>query len=123
VRPEDVHAVDEVPVFGAHLRVGDIAEDAGVVDDDVDTAEGVEGALHDLVAVLDGVIVGDRGAAGGLDLVDDLVGGRRRLALAGEAAAEVVDDDLGAARRQEQRVGAAQAAAGARDDRDLAIEP
>jgi hypothetical protein len=123
VAAEDVDLVDEVPVGLAHLLERDVAEDAGVVDEDVDLAEGVDGGLDDGVAVLDRVVVGDRGAAGGLDLVDDLVGGRARLALAGEAAAEIVDDDLGAARREEQRVGAPQSATGAGDDRDLAIEP
>jgi hypothetical protein len=55
--------VDEVPVLVGHLREGDVAEDAGVVDDDVDAAEGVERGLDDLVAVLDGVVVGDGLAA------------------------------------------------------------
>jgi uncharacterized protein YfiM (DUF2279 family) len=54
----------------------DVAQDAGVVDEDVDRPNASIGGLDDGVAVLDRVVVGDRGAAGGLDLVDDLVGGR-----------------------------------------------
>ena len=88
----------------------------------IDLAERVDRGLDDLVAVLDRVVVGDRLAAGGDDLVDDLVGGRGRLALAGEAAAEIVDDDLGAAAREEQRVRASEPVACSRDDRDLSIE-
>ena len=74
-RAEHVDLVDEVPVGLRHLRERDVAEDAGVVDDDVDLAERVDRGLDDLVAVLDRVVVGDRLAAGGLDLGDDLVGG------------------------------------------------
>ncbi len=106
-----------------HLVERDVAQDAGVVDDDVDAAARVDRGLDDLVAVLDGVVVGDGLAAGGLDLLDDLVGGgRRALPVAGAAAAEVVDDDLGAARGEQQRVRAAEAVAGAGDDGDSSVE-
>ena len=101
-----------------HLLERRVAEDAGVVDDDVDALPRVERALDDLRAVLDRVVVGDGLAARGLDLLDDLVGRGGRLAAARVAAAEVVDDDLRAARREEQRVRAAEAVAGARDDGD-----
>ena len=54
---------------------------------------------------------------------DDLPGGRRIRSLAGDVAAEVVDDDGGALRGEEQRVAAAEAAAGAGHDRDAPGEP
>ena len=86
---------------------------------DVEAAEGVDGRLDEAlgaVPVADVVAVGDGLAAHGLDLVDDLL--RRALvgALAVHRAAEVVDDDLGAVVGQQQRVLAADAAAGAGDD-------
>ena len=56
------------------------------------------------------------------DLVDDLLRGRGVGAFAAGAAAEVVDDDRGALAREQQRVAAADAAARAGDDRDLAVE-
>ena len=114
--------VDEVPVLLRHLRERDIAEDAGVVDDDVDAAERVDRGLDDLVAVLDRVVVGDRLAAGGLDLLDHLVGGRRALALAVDAAAEVVDHDARAARREQESVGPTEAVAGTGHDGDAIVE-
>ena len=81
--------------------------------------------LHDGLAALgrgDGVGVGDGLAAGGLDLVDDRL--RRAVLAAGavDGAAEVVDHDQRAARGQQQGVLAAQPAAGAGDDRYLAVE-
>ena len=65
---------------GVHVLERLVAQDAGVVDDDVDPAEGVERGLDDGLAALgrgDAVVVGDGLAAGGLDLVDDLLGGGR----------------------------------------------
>ena len=117
-----VDLVDEVPIGLCHLLERDIAQDAGVVDQDVELAPRVDRGLDDLIAVLDGVVVGDRLAAFLFDLGDDLVGRRRGLAFAGEAAAEVVDDDLRASRREQQRVRAAEAAAGAGHDCYLAVE-
>src|SRR5262249_10255285 len=98
---EDVDAVDEIPVLLAELVEARVAEDAGVVDDDVDAPPGVERGLHDLAAVLDRVVVGDGLAARGLDLLDDLVGGRAALAPAVHRAAQVVDHDPGPALAEE----------------------
>ena len=79
---EDVDAVDEVPVLLGQLLERRVAEDAGVVDDDVDALPRVERGLDDLVAVLDRVVVRDGLAARGLDLLDDLVRRGARLAAA-----------------------------------------
>ena len=68
------------------------------------------------------MLVGQRRAARGLDLGGH--GGRHRAigpdALHG--APEVVDDDAGTTAGQQERVGAADAAARARDDRDASLE-
>ena len=69
----------------------------------------------------DVVGVGHRLAAGGLDLVDDLLGRPGVGAGAVAAAAEVVDDDVGAVPGQRQGVLAAQPAAGTGDDADAAL--
>ena len=58
---------------------------------------------------------------GGLDLVDDGVG-RVVLVLPVEREAEVVDHDADALARELERLDAAEAAAGAGDDRDLAVQ-
>ena len=67
--------------------------------------------------------VGDRLAAGGLDLLrPPCCAGPSEPPVPSTAAAEVVDDDLRAARGEEERVLAAEAAARAGDDRNLAVE-
>jgi hypothetical protein len=109
-----------------HVLERRVAQDARVVDDDVDLAERVERRLHDGLAALrrgHRVVVGHGLAAGGLDLVDDLL--RCRLGAAGAVGrpTQVVHDDEGASLRQLQGVAAAQPATGARDDRNLAVEP
>ena len=58
---------DRVEQVGRHVVERLVAQDAGVVDDDVDAAEGVDRRLHDRRAALGGghrVGVGDRLAAG-----------------------------------------------------------
>ena len=86
---------------GVHVVERLVAQDAGVVDHDVDAAEGVDRRLHDRLAALgrgDRVGVGDGLAAGRLDLVDDQLGRAGVAAGAVDGAAEVVDDDQRAAR-------------------------
>ena len=119
---EDVDAVDEVPVLRRHLLERRVAQDPGVVHDDVDPLPRVERRLNDLRAVLNGVVVGNGFSARFLDLVDDLVRRGGRLAVTVSRAPQVVHDDLRAARREEQCVRAAQSVAGPRDDGDPSVE-
>ena len=77
-RALQVHVEHRVHQVGLHVVERLVAQDARVVDDDVDRAVGVERGLHDGLAALgggDGVGVGDGLAAGGLDLVDHVLGG------------------------------------------------
>ena len=104
--------------FGESL----VAQDAGVVDENVDASPArLRGLDHrgDLRGIGDIGAIGDGDAAGRLDFARHLERGLRRLAV----AAEIVDDDLGAARGQAQSVTAAEAAAGAGDDGDPSVEP
>ena len=120
-----VHVEDRVQQVGVHVVERLVAQDAGVVDHDVDAAEGVERRLHDGLAALrrgDRVGVGDRLAARRLDLVDDELGRAGIAAGAVDGAAEVVDHDQRAAPPELQGVLATEPAAGARDDRHLAVE-
>ncbi len=119
---EHMDAVHQVPVLGAHLVEAAVAEDARVVDQDVELAVRVERGLDDLVAVFDGVVVGDRLATGRLDLLDDRVCGAGAFAFAERGAAQVVDHHFSAAAGQQQRMRSTQAPAGAGDDRDSSIE-
>ncbi len=86
-----------LPVRVAHPVEDRVAQDAGIVDQDVDAAEGVERGLDDRLGVLrlgDRERRGDRLAAGLLDLVDHLL--RRAGVGAGalQARADVAGDDL-----------------------------
>ena len=102
-----------------------VAQDAGVVDEDVEAPERVDGGLHHLACLREVCDVGavrDRLAAGCLDLLDDLLRGGEVVPLAGERAAEIVDDELGARLRERERVAAPDPAPGAGDDCDLPRE-
>src|SRR5690554_3883812 len=114
--------VDQIPVGIGHLGKTLVAQDAGVVDDDVHATELVHGALDDLVAIHNAVRVGNGSAAGGLDFFHDL---QRSLAVGTfplGAAAEIVDHDLGTVFGEQQGMRPANAAAGAGYDNDLVFK-
>jgi hypothetical protein len=69
----DMDAVDQIPVRLFHVLEADISQDTGVVDEDINTSECVDGRLDDGLSVLDRIVVGDGLAASGADLIDDLV--------------------------------------------------
>ena len=113
------------PVRPAHAVENLVAQDAGVVDEDVDAAEGVERGFHDLVGVrriADRERGGDCLTAGLLDLVRHLL--RRTGVAAGavERSADVIDQDLRALLRQQECDGAADAATRAGDDGDFSVD-
>src|SRR6185312_16136866 len=110
---------DRVPLGLGHVDHHPVAQDAGVVHDDVDRAERVDRELDEALRAVPGgdvLGVGDGLAAGCRDLVHDLLGGS---GVAGSAAvtgpADVVDDDLGALFGEEQRMRPADAATGTSD--------
>lgn len=74
VGASDVDGHDEIPVLVGHVLEADVTENAGVVDEDVDATESLDGSLDDLVAILDAVVVGNSLAASGLDLIDNHIG-------------------------------------------------
>ena len=109
------------------IRFGEArpADDAGVVDQDVDTAPLLDRSIDERLRASGGghvAGVGDRLSA----RVDDLGGDpRRRLRVRADArhrAADVVDDDAGAQLGEQARVGPADAASRAGDNRDPALE-
>ena len=112
------------PFFGRHLERGLVAQDAGVVDQDVEAAERLHRGADDLFGGGEGAdrpLVRDRLAAGAPDLLDHAVGGVA-LAAAVASAARVVDYYSCALLGEEQSVGATDAGAGAGDEDDLAVE-
>lgn len=70
-----MNAVDEVPVLVLHVLEADITEDTSIVEENIDTAEILDGSLNDGLAVLDAVVVGNRLTASGADLLDNEVCG------------------------------------------------
>ena len=119
----EVHLDDRVPLGLGHVDEHAVAQDAGVVDEDVEAAEGVDrpaatscsapsqSEMSSLLATASPPMAPD--------LVDDVAGpGRPRGPSPSIDAAEVVDDDLGALLGQHQRVLAADAPPGAGDDAD-----
>jgi len=72
----EVDGDDRVPLFLGHVHEHPVAEDPGVVDEDVEAAELVERLLHEPLRageVGDVLAVRRRFAAGGADLLDDLL--------------------------------------------------
>src|SRR5579864_8302225 len=118
-----VHADHVGPVRPAHAVKDAIAQNAGIVDQNVDPAERIERRLDDLIGIAglaDRERRGDGRAAGFLDLVDDGLGRSGIGAGAFEAGADIADHDARTLLRHEQRNAAADAPTGARHDGDFA---
>jgi hypothetical protein len=120
----NVHLDHHVPFLFGHLQQRPVTEDAGVVDEDVEPAVGVEGRLHHLAGAggrADRDAAGDGSSPQGLDLGHDSF---RGSALPGpiSCAAEVVDDHLGPFAREQQGMGAPDPAPCTRDDGDLSLQ-
>ena len=67
----DVDGIDQIPIRIFHILEADVSQDASVIEEDVDSAKGIDGGLNDSVAILDTVVVGYGLAAGLLDLFYD----------------------------------------------------
>ena len=120
-----VHLDDRVPLLFGHVDEHPVAQDARVVDEDVEIAErldrGVDEALRTF-PVGDVVAVDDRLATTGADLLDHLLSRGDVGPGAVVRRAEVVDDDLGTFGGEVQGMLAADAAPGAGDDRNASVE-
>jgi len=121
-RAVQMHVDDVRPIRPTHAVEDTVAQDAGVVDQDVDAAKGIERGLNNPFRVLrlgDGQRRNHRLAAGGLDLLHHRL--RRASVGAGtvEVRADVVDDHARAFRRQQHRNAATDAAPRAGDDRNF----
>ncbi|CAO0835158.1 hypothetical protein SMICM17S_01060 [Streptomyces microflavus] len=119
----EVDAHHRVPVVLVQVDEHPVAQEARVVDQGVEAAEGVQGGGDQGGGALGGgdvAVVDDRFAAPGRDLLDDPAGGSARASVAAGPDAEVVDDDPGSFGGEGERVGPAEAASGARDGDDPA---
>ena len=115
---------DQVKVGRLHLCKAFIAQDAGVVNQDMDAAPSflrLCNHFHHLVIFGDAATVCHCFAASSLDLFDDL---RRRVRRAGAIActAQIIDHNLRAAPRQFERIGFAQPAARTGHNSDFVLK-
>jgi hypothetical protein len=116
-RNGEVDVEHGLPLLVGHLLDDGVPGVAGVVDDDVQPAEGRDGRVDKAggeVGVGHAADEGNRGAAGSLD-------GLRRLRC--RLGVEVVDDHVRALRGQLDRHGTTDAASGPGDEGDLPVEP
>ena len=119
-----VDTLDGVPLLLGTRHEHAVAHEAGVVHDDVEAAEGVDRGLHERTGrreVGDVGAVRDRLPAEAADLLDDFVRRRGGTAATVVLHAEIIDDHLRAGARERERMGAAEAAAGAGDDGYAAV--
>src|SRR5262249_45238808 len=99
--------------------------DAGVVDQNMEIAECFDRLVDQALRTFPVghvVVVGDGFAAGGHDLIDDLLGRGPVCSGPVGVATQVVDDDLGTLPGDQERVLPADASPGTSDDRHAACQ-
>ena len=120
-----VNSDDVVPVGLGHVEAHLVAQDAGIVDDDVDVAEGVDRLIDEPLAATPrgDVVTVDHGLATVVDDdVDDLLCGVDVATLTLERGADIVDDDLRTLACEQQRLFASDASSSAGDNCHLSVE-
>jgi hypothetical protein len=105
-RTLEVRVDDRVPLLLGHVEDHAVAEDAGVVHDDVDASERLHSGVDNALAARhrrDGIVVRDGLAPRRADLRHDVVGRRARAATPRLAPAVVVHDHTRPVLREQQR--------------------
>jgi hypothetical protein len=69
-----MHLDDQIPIVISHVLEADITQDAGVINKDVDPAEGPDSRIDDTIAVLYAVVVRDGPPARGANLLNHDIG-------------------------------------------------
>jgi len=70
-----VNFVDQIPVLISHVFEGDVTQNSGVVDEDVDSSKVLDSGINDGLAILNAIVVGNGFTASLANLFDDNVGG------------------------------------------------
>lgn len=118
----NVDREDGIPLLIGHTGKGDILEDTGVVDDNVDTAKGLHGSLDNLVSVKDRVVVGNGFTTSGTDLIDNKISSAAGGSLTSVGTTEIVDDNRGTARSKEEGVRLAESTTGTSHDDNATVK-
>jgi hypothetical protein len=120
-----VDAHDVVEVLLSHVERHAITQDAGIVHEDVEPSEVIEGVGDDAFGTRvasDIVSVDNRPSPGTLDETDDFRRARSVMRLSGQIGAKVVHDDGCTFGRQRHRLRSPDALAGTGDDCYLPLE-
>ena len=123
--PFQVHVDDSVPFFLGHVDEHPVAQDAGVVDENVEIAERLDRTVDQTLRTLpvsDVIAVDDRLATERLDLFDDMLCRGQIRAGTVVGPTQIVDDETSPLAREQQRVLTPDATACAGDDCDSAVE-
>jgi len=124
-RAVQVHVDHRAPFLDGHVEEEAVAQDSCVVHHHIELLKRIHGTLHDAIRRFplgDAVGACHGLAARGADLVRHLFRRAGVAALAVDRGADVVHHDRGARGAERQREIAADAAPGAGDERDLALE-
>ena len=120
-----MHVEHRLEVVQLHLGEGLVAQNAGVVDQDVHPAPSRHGIVHHALGagpIAHRPAVGDGLPAGRLDFPNNAFGGLGTAAGAVHGPTEVIDHHLAAPLGQLQRMAAAKPPAGAGDDGDSSVK-
>jgi hypothetical protein len=66
-----VYLHDQVPVFILHILEANVSQNAGIVDENIDSPKVLNGSLDDGITIFDAVVVGDGLTTSFSDLVDN----------------------------------------------------
>ena len=117
--PAQMHMHRRIPFFQSGGYEHAVAHDAGIVDDDMQVAKGIQRRINNAfccIPIGNVFIIGDRVSTRRLDFFDNGVCRRCVAAFAVERGADVIDDDVRTLRTKGERIGTPQPARRACDD-------
>ena len=70
---------DQIPVVVGHILEADISQNAGIVEENIDSPELPNSGINDFFAVLHAVVICDCFASSCLDFINDYIGGLQHI--------------------------------------------
>ena len=118
---EKVYIVQVLPIVDCHFVEADIAQEAGIVDDDIHATKNIERLGDNLVAIADGIAIRDRLPPCLNDFLDNLLSQRNVLFCPIRTGTQVIDHDPCAPGRERQCMSPTQATTCSGNYCDLAV--